>query len=123
MTDNSTGAAAKPALTPFQADMQRILADVSKNPALIEFPRDQWGMTTAMRRHSLQAAGSIRGDRDKLEVFLGTLQVLAKHVQARLADDMAAREARSREVADQYKNERVYARTVPAAPTAPAVPS
>ena len=67
---------------------------VPANPALVEFPRDTWGFTTALRKIGLQVAGAIRGDRAKLELFIQTLGILAQHAQARIDGDVAEREAR-----------------------------
>lgn len=67
---------------------------VSSNPALVEFPRDTWGFTTALRKYGLLVAGAIRGDDQKLTVFLQTLAILAQHAQARIEGDKAEREAR-----------------------------
>lgn len=65
---------------------------VPANPAKVEFPRDKWGSTAALRKIGLTVAGKIRGDEHKLTVFLQTLGILAQHAQARCAQDKAARE-------------------------------
>ncbi|QXV74309.1 hypothetical protein [Rhizobium phage RHEph15] len=67
---------------------------VSSNPAQVEFPRDTWGFTTALRKYGLLVAGAIRGDEKKLELFIQTLGILAQHAQARIESDKAARAAR-----------------------------
>lgn len=67
---------------------------VSANPAQVEFPRDEWGFTTALRKTGLSVAGAIRGDRKKLELFIQTLGILAQHAQARIDGDVLEREAR-----------------------------
>lgn len=67
------------------------MTTVSSNPALVEFPRDQWGFTTELRKYGLRVAGAIRGDEAKFQLFLETLTVLAKHAQARLEGDKADR--------------------------------
>lgn len=67
---------------------------VSSNPAQVEFPRDTWGFTTALRKYGLLVAGAIRGDEEKLSVFIQTLGILAQHAQARIEGDKAERAAR-----------------------------
>ena len=67
---------------------------VSSNPALVEFPRDTWGFTTALRKYGLLVAGAIRGDDEKLKVFIQTLGILAQHAQARIDGDRAEKAAR-----------------------------
>jgi hypothetical protein len=72
---------------------------VSSNPALVEFPRDTWGFTTALRKYGLLVAGAIRGDEAKLELFITTLGILAQHAQARIEGDKEARAVRLAEIA------------------------
>ncbi|QIG68325.1 hypothetical protein EVB84_050 [Rhizobium phage RHph_Y48] len=72
---------------------------VSSNPAQVEFPRDTWGFTTALRKYGLLVAGAIRGDEAKLDLFIQTLGILAQHAQARIESDKAARAARLAEIA------------------------
>lgn len=67
---------------------------VSANPTKVEFPRDQWGMTTDLRKYGLLAAGRVRGDQAKLDLFLATLRLLAQHAMARLPVDQEARSSR-----------------------------
>ncbi|QOE32169.1 hypothetical protein CPT_Paso_052 [Rhizobium phage Paso] len=73
---------------------------VSSNPALVEFPRDEWGFTAALRKTGLQVAGAIRGDEKKLELFIQTLGILAQHAQARIEGDKAARAERLEQIAN-----------------------
>ena len=73
---------------------------VSSNPAQVEFPRDTWGFTTALRKYGLLVAGAIRGDEEKLSIYIQTLGILAQHAQARIEGDKAARAARLAEIAN-----------------------
>jgi hypothetical protein len=75
------------------------MADVSSNPALVEFPRDVWGFTTALRKYGLLVAGAIRGDDEKLKIYIQTLAILAQHAQARIDGDKAARATRLADLA------------------------
>jgi hypothetical protein len=102
-------------------EFQRLLKQAAKNPATIEFPRDEWGMTTELRKAGLRGAASIRGNEAKLRVYLATLSILALHAKARLDDDKASNAARLAESAEFYKNERVYGTPVPAPATEQAV--
>ena len=63
---------------------------VSTNPALVEFPRDEWGFTSELRAAGLRAASAVNGNNDKQAVFMGTLRTLALHATARLEPDAAA---------------------------------
>ncbi|QXP44103.1 hypothetical protein [Stappia phage SI01] len=67
---------------------------VSANPARVEFPRDQWGFTSALRKYGLLVASAVRGDEKKLELFLITLGILAQHAQARFPGDVADKNRR-----------------------------
>lgn len=67
------------------------MSEVSHNPAKVEFPRDKWGFTTALRKYGLKVAGAIRGDEEKLALFLQTLAILAQHAQARQPIDAEAK--------------------------------
>lgn len=74
---------------------------VSTNPALVEFPRDEWGFTTALRKAGLQAASNVRGNAEKHSLFIATIKVLAQHAIARLEDDAVAVEQRIKEIAER----------------------
>jgi len=65
----------------------------SGNPALVEWPRDEWGNLSALRQALLTAAATVRGNDEKLKVFLQTLGVAAQHSQARFVDDKKALQA------------------------------
>jgi hypothetical protein len=71
-----------PAVTP--------VTGVSANSALVEWPRDEWGSLSNLRKELLLAAGNIRGQDDKQEVFLNTLKTAALHAIARFGADKAA---------------------------------
>lgn len=73
---------------------------VSPNPALVEFPRDTWGFTTALRKYGLLVAGAIRGDDEKLALYIQTLGILAQHATARIEGDKLARAVKLAELAN-----------------------
>ncbi|WP_156164421.1 hypothetical protein [Bradyrhizobium sp. LTSP885] len=62
---------------------------VSANPALVEFPRDTWGFTSELRKIGLLAASDVRGNKEKQDLYLATLRVLAQHSLARFNRDAA----------------------------------
>lgn len=72
---------------------------VSANQAMVEFPRDQWGITSELRKAGLRAASSIRGDEEKMKTFLATLRVLGAHAAARFNGDGEAIKARAERIA------------------------
>lgn len=67
--------------------------EVSSNPALVEFPRDEWGFTSDLRKAGLAAASAIYGNPEKQALFIATLRVLAQHAGARVNSDAAALKA------------------------------
>lgn len=72
---------------------------VSTNAALVEFPRDQWGMTSELRKAGLRACSSVRGNEEKHKLLLQTLRVIAQHSAARLQGDADALVARGAQIA------------------------
>lgn len=71
------------------------------NSAALEWPQDTYGFTSMLRKEGARAAGRIKGDPEKLNTYLQTLQVLGEHAQAKMAAqveqnaaDIAAAKAR-----------------------------
>ncbi|MGX9389616.1 hypothetical protein ACWX0O_01700 [Nitrobacteraceae bacterium UC4449_H16] len=93
---------------------------VSANPALVEFPRDLWGMTAELRKAGLRAAGSVRGNPEKQALFVATLRVLAQHSAARVRADADALIERGEKIAAREASafQRVASRGVPTPETA-----
>jgi hypothetical protein len=60
------------------------------NPTFIEWPFDQHGTTTLLRKEGVRAIGRVAGDPAKADVVMATLQCLAQHLKARLPDQQAA---------------------------------
>lgn len=69
-----------------------LVKNASANPALLEFPRDVNGFTTALRKELLTAAGRVQGFEDKQELLLNTLYVAVAHIKARYKKDREDRE-------------------------------
>ena len=88
--------------------MTEATSAVSTNPALVEFPRDEWGFTSDLRKAGLQAASSVRGNPEKQALFVATLRVLAQHAAARLKGDAAELKARGEEI--EARNASAYQR-------------
>ena len=116
MTDTTTPQAVKAADAPAVAAGEAVKALVPANPALVEFPRDEYGTMSNLRRELLLAASTVRGNETKHKLFLATLGIAAQHAQSRLAADKAA-------IQQEYDDEvariervnrtgRVHARTV-----------
>lgn len=109
MTDNaaSTGETLAPAAPK---------ATVPANPALLEWPRDEWGTLSPLRAELTQAASRIRGNEEKHKLFLATLGYAAQHAQARFASDRQALIQEGQDEADRIANvnrtARVYGRAV-----------
>jgi len=96
---------------------------VSANPALVEFPRDEWGMTSELRKAGIRAAQSVRGNPEKQALFVATLRILAQHSAARVNSDADAVKARVRKLAERDASplSRMVVTGVPT-PDAPAEP-
>lgn len=60
---------------------------VSHNPAMVEFPSDEYGFTSTLREAGLRTASNINGSPEKHRLYMDTLRVLAGHAQARLEID------------------------------------
>lgn len=75
------------------------MSDVSANAHHVEFPRDEWGFTAPLRKAGLAAAGSVRGDDKKFELFLETMSIIIQHAQARLVSDKVGLQERLAEIA------------------------
>ena len=101
--------------------VKELIAKTGANPALLEFPTDQWGFTSGVRKEVLRAASSVRGQADKHLLLIGTLQVLIAHIKARYEPDQAARANelafRDAQAADRVNRNRVVATPAPVSAT------
>ena len=85
-----SGEVAKQVQETFEVTSAEPVTGVSANTALVEWPRDEWGSLSNLRKELLLAASNIRGQDDKQEVFLNTLKTAAMHAIARFSADKAA---------------------------------
>jgi hypothetical protein len=83
------------------ATEKKAASAVPANPALVEFPRDEWGFTTELRKVGLQAAQRVRGNDEKHKLFIDTIKILAQHAIARLEGDAAALVAEIEAIAER----------------------
>lgn len=79
-------------------------------PSKIEFPFDEYGFTTLLRKEGVRAVGRINGDESKLSVFIQTLQVLAEYARAKIEDQAKVRERQLAAVKNRRDAE--YARSI-----------
>jgi hypothetical protein len=88
---------------------------ISANPALVEFPRDQWGMTSELRKAGIRAASAVRGNPEKQALLIATLRVIAQHAAARVGADASALVDRGARIAarESSQYQRVASRGVP----------
>jgi hypothetical protein len=56
---------------------------VSGNPSEVVWPKDPFGVASALKAGGLASAERIRGHEDKYKVVMATLKVLAAHTKAR----------------------------------------
>ena len=80
MTDTSGTPAQEAAPAP-------VPAPISANPAAIQWPRDEYAGTSALRAEIITAVQRIRGNDARMQVFMDTMIVGIKHAQARLESD------------------------------------
>lgn len=71
---------------------------VEQVPNSPTWPRDEFGMTSALRRELARAAGRINGDENKLAVFVETLRAGAVWAQSRMEVQRQIREDRHADV-------------------------
>lgn len=90
MTDTTTPTTPNAAGGPSEPQRAPVKPAVPANPALVEFPRDEYGTMSNLRRELLLAASNIRGNPEKHKLYLNTLGIAAQHAAARLDADKAA---------------------------------
>ena len=52
---------------------------VPSNPNAVEWPSDPMGITSMFKKEGVRASGRVNGHKDKLKLFLSTLDVLREH--------------------------------------------
>lgn len=63
------------------------------NPRKLEYPTDQYGVTTDFRAAVARLGLAVRGDAGKLEVVERSFEVAIGYIRARYAEDCQLREA------------------------------
>lgn len=63
------------------------------NPTKLEYPTDQYGITSDFKKAVARLGLSVRGDPEKLAVVLGSFEVATQYIQARFNEDRAVRDA------------------------------
>ncbi len=69
--------------------VERVVTGKVINPREIEWPLDEFGITSMLRKEGVRAVGRIKGDPAKLNTFLVTLKLLGEHAKTKLADQQA----------------------------------
>lgn len=70
-----------------QAAWIALAKNVSDNPAQIEWPRDEHGITSKLKKALAEAAMSVKGNKEKEAVLIGTIMVGLAHVRKRVIKD------------------------------------
>lgn len=78
--------------------IKALIANVSDNPAKVEFPTDKWGFTSAIRKEVLKAASNVKGNEEKHNLLLGTLAILCQHIMVRKEGDLFMFDLRRKEM-------------------------
>ncbi len=61
------------------------MTDFETNAEKLPWPQDISGITAKLRREGCRSIGRMKGNDHAMEVVMGTLRVLAKHAEAKLA--------------------------------------
>lgn len=90
---------------------------VSANPLQVEFPRDEYQITQALKAEGKRAAGRVGTKKDKLKVLVDTLDILKAHaverykkaveMEASAVESAKQRAAREAEAAEKAQKARV----------------
>ena len=64
-----------------------LASKVPTNPAFLEWPTDKHGVTSDLKKHALAAIGKIKGNKERHDLVMFTLGVLAKHAMTRYLAD------------------------------------
>lgn len=79
---------------------------VGTNPLNLEWPQDQYGITSMLKKEGVRAVGRLNGDDTKLDVFLGTVRLLVQYAKEKHAEQTRVNAARATEVADYQRVDR-----------------
>ena len=71
---------------PEEAQAAPPASGVPANPALLEWPSDQYGTTSGIKQPLLDCIGRLNGAPEKLEVFLLTIKMATDHAIARFEE-------------------------------------
>lgn len=67
---------------------------VGTNPLTLPWPEDRFGFTVNFKKHGVNTVQRINGNKDKLELFLEVLRVLAKHATEKYEHAKSAHDAK-----------------------------
>ena len=89
-----------------QPEWMKLATNVAVNPAHIEWPRDEHGITSDLKQAIIQAAMKCKGNAAKEQILIGTIMVGLAHVRKRTKKDaevQAARIAKTKQLAEARK--------------------
>lgn len=75
---------------------------VPTNPALLDFPTDPWGFTSALKKETLRAASTVQAQPDKQALLLATMELLIEHIKARFPTDQSNKDAFAEQARKAY---------------------
>jgi hypothetical protein len=90
-------------------ELAALVLNVDINPAKIVFPTDVWGFTSPLRKAALLAASGVKGQQDKHDLLIATIDVLRNHIVKRKAVD--ATDKAARQVWRQTQEDELLVRT------------
>lgn len=73
------------------SNIPELIKAATANAATLQFPTDQWGFTSGLKKEVLKAASAVQGQTDKHDLLVGTILVLLAHIKARKDADAAYR--------------------------------
>lgn len=96
IVDTSSLAQRQAAVKPLRRKRVEASEGSKANPSLLTFPTDRDGIMRGIRKEVLSASGRICGDKNKLKLFMQTMEILVTHVNERFEEDKMSPGPRSR---------------------------
>ncbi len=92
-----------------EAVAERVVSGKTNIPSKIEWPHDQYGFTSMLRKEGVRAVGRIKADPAKLEVFIASLKVLGEYARTKVEDQVVAKDKELAGIENRRKAERARA--------------
>lgn len=77
---------------------KKLITEVSDNTAKIVWPRDEWGITSGVKKELVKAISNIRGVEFKQELLEAVLYTAIAHIKKRKVKDTAFQKLRQENI-------------------------